>query len=80
MSHPKDSEGNMFMIGDIVVWGRNQQVIGKGIVRKIYSESPNWKGEVSGDTRIGVMPIGNGKTMTTLYKPERALIISRAPV
>lgn len=79
MSHPKDSDGNMFMIGDIVVWGRQQQVIGKGIVRKIYSGSPNWKGEISGGTRLGVMPIGNGQTMTTLYKANRALIISRAP-
>lgn len=82
MSHPKDSEGNVFMIGDIVVWGRNQQVIGKGIVEKLYSRkewNPATKKSDLSSPRVGVKPVG-GYGITTLHKPNRALIISRAPV
>ena len=80
MSHPKDSEGNVFMIGDIVVWSRDSRVIGKGIVQKLYSKK-EWNYETKkcdlSCPRVAVKAIdGNG--ITTLYKPNRALIISRA--
>lgn len=71
MSHPKDSQNNMFMIGDIVVWGRQKGPIGTGTVKKI------WKHRFSNDVMVSVAtPTGS----VTLYKPERSLIISRAPV
>jgi len=82
MSHPKDSEGNVYMIGDIVVWGRNQRVIGKGIVQKLYStQAWNYatkKSDLS-SPRVAVKAV-DSNVVTTLYKPDRALIISRAPV
>lgn len=74
LQHPKDSQNNNFMLGDIVVWGRQQRAIGTGTVVKMY-KSKGWSGYRE-EYKIGV---ATQDGLVTLNKPDRALIISRSP-